>query len=1064
MTAHRNLAKIGMPRLRNRIPRQRLFEQLDALQQYRITWVWGPPGSGKTVLVASYLRLRQPRALWYRVDAEDTDPATFVFYLGEALARSPPRTKRRLSKLAPELLMDLPGFIKRFLNELFRRLPAPQTLVLDNFQEGGAPIEDLLSHACAAIPEGSRLFIVSREAPGAKFARYRANQSLGIVEWDEIKLTRAEAHDIADIGPRLPTEDIDAVWQTCRGWVAGLVILLEHVRRHGVGSLSAAPDEGPVVILDYFASVLFAAFPEKTKRVLLAAALLPQFTADQASWLSEVEGAEEILNGLVRRCLFVERDDRRPPNYRLHPLLRQFLLSAGQDTASGEEQRATYLRAARMAESLDDFETAVALYKEAQDWPELGRLTVEHAPMLLTQGRNQTLEATIEHLPYDKRTRDPWLLYWRGIARMPYDPARARTFLESAYEGFVRGGVTQGCFLACAAILETYFFEWSVFSGEDLWIHRMELLTGEHPSLLDPDTESRVLAAGLALIYRAPGHPVLDDWVVRTCRLLRSTPVNPQSGALGMFVLQFKLWRGRFHEAGNFLDDLNMTFAHHELSPTSLIGLECWTAMHAWNTADFDRAYEFVDRAIGTGQTHGVHVLDALVFGQGVYTALSEQALERAQRFLSAMESALLPIRSLDRGFFFHLRFGYRLAAGDLAGAKADIETALVFAEDAGAPFLTLLNVMGLAMLLTEERQPELALVEIERGLQLARAFDARNIVFAALLLKADALLSLRDLDEAAEATRAALTLGRENTYNNTTPFWSPKTTARVCAFALQREIEGEYVAWLIRARRLPPPSFATDAWPWPVRIFTLGRFSLTLDGKALRPGRKAPKRALELLKVLVALGGRGVGSSNITDLLWPDAEGSAARGAFDMALYRLRKLFGREDAILVHDTTVSLNPECCWVDIWSLERHLSEADTLLRAESGTISESDFSSTVDRILALTHGEFLERDFQQPWMLAPRERIRSRLIRCLMGIGRHFEAAGEWSRAIGFYEQALERQPLAEELYRRLIACHRARGNFAEAVRAYNRCVETLANVLGAQVSGETTALVSDISA
>ena len=41
-----------------------------------------------------------------------------------------------------------------------------------------------------------------------------------------------------------------------------------------------------------------------------------------------------------------------------------------------------------------------------------------------------------------------------------------------------------------------------------------------------------------------------------------------------------------------------------------------------------------------------------------------------------------------------------------------------------------------------------------------------------------------------------------------------------------------------------------------PVTIFTLGRFSLLINGEAADFGRKAPRRPLELLKAIIAQGG----------------------------------------------------------------------------------------------------------------------------------------------------------------------------------------------------------------
>ena len=57
------------------------------------------------------------------------------------------------------------------------------------------------------------------------------------------------------------------------------------------------------------------------------------------------------------------------------------------------------------------------------------------------------------------------------------------------------------------------------------------------------------------------------------------------------------------------------------------------------------------------------------------------------------------------------------------------------------------------------------------------------------------------------------------------------------------------------------------------VSVFTLGRFSLLLDGVPAEFGRKMPHRPLELLRTIIAQGGRNTSISSLTAELWPDTD-----------------------------------------------------------------------------------------------------------------------------------------------------------------------------------------------
>ena len=72
------LAKFSRPRLYNVQKRERLFRLLDERRSHPIIWIAGPPGSGKSTLIASYIDARKIPGMWFQADPGDADPATLT--------------------------------------------------------------------------------------------------------------------------------------------------------------------------------------------------------------------------------------------------------------------------------------------------------------------------------------------------------------------------------------------------------------------------------------------------------------------------------------------------------------------------------------------------------------------------------------------------------------------------------------------------------------------------------------------------------------------------------------------------------------------------------------------------------------------------------------------------------------------------------------------------------------------------------------------------------------------------------------------------------------------------
>jgi two-component SAPR family response regulator len=95
-----------------------------------------------------------------------------------------------------------------------------------------------------------------------------------------------------------------------------------------------------------------------------------------------------------------------------------------------------------------------------------------------------------------------------------------------------------------------------------------------------------------------------------------------------------------------------------------------------------------------------------------------------------------------------------------------------------------------------------------------------------------------------------------------------------------------------------------------------------------------------------------------------------------------------------------------------------------------------------------------------WAVAPRERVRRRLLGVVERIGRARERAGDPEGALASYLAGLHVDDLAEGLYRVAMRCSVGLDRHAEAVALCERCCRVLAAQLGVAPSPATQAAVA----
>lgn len=1044
------LAKLTLPRLHAVRRRDRLFKAVkEHCKNYPLIWVAGPPGAGKTSLIASYLVEQKQRTLWYHVDPGDADLATFFHYLAQAAQAAAGRKHVRLPALTPEFMADVPGFTRRFMRELWAKVPAPAALVLDNYQDlpAEATLQALLPVALAEFPVGATLIVISREdAPTQHFARELTHNGVGQIRWEHLRLTLEETLSLASSVPGIDQDTVASLHAKANGWVAGTVLLLERMKANETRDTPPS-SETKTEVFHYFAEQVFMGMDSRIREVLMRTALLPWVTGPMAEEVSDHPRAGLIVRDLYQRGLFVDQRVDAQVRYQYHDLFREFLLGQCHTHFERKQLQSIKRTAAQVAERHGQQDTAVTLYAETKSWDDLSRMICESAEKLLSQGRNQTLQRYISLFPQEERQHRPWLLYWSGISRLVFDPITARKDLEQAHHHFetAEQQAVAGLFLSCSGIIESCVCGADDMAPAIIWGDRLQQLLYQNKGFPSPTIEARVLTHLQGLMYAASHHPLLAELEDSVDRIL-STLDDPASrcGVVATFV-NLPLWRGDFRRVRQLLDQLIPYMGSPLVPPVTRL---CWNVMeanYAWNVRSHDQANERLAQALAIAEEFGVLVYKPMILGISAYNALAAGDDKEGERLTHLLATIIQPHQQLGQGQCSFYRAGISLLRNDLSAALHHATSALNTTAPLCIPFITGNCRVGLAKVFVELGEFAKAREQLDAALEYARTMRTSTTEVHCLLTLAQIFFKEGQVTQGKESLREGLRIARLIDYVVLEYWWRPKVMAELLVYALEADIEIEYVRSVIRRRDLRAPSPELKHWPYPVKVATLGRFEVVIDDVLLTTTGKTQRKPLELLKYLCAAEAQGVHQDAIEEALWPDADGEAADQAFRTTLHRLRKLLRHDDAMRLSDGHVSLDPSLVSLDHVAFERMAQNID---RTDGPAL---------ERTLTLYHGHFLLGEIAS-WALPVRERLRARFLDLTERLGALLEERGETNEAAQKYLRALEVEPAAEVMCRRVMMTYVRLGRRSEAIGVYQRFSQALQTKLGVPPTSETVSL------
>lgn len=1052
------LAKVTRPAFDRVYPRERLFAQLKAACQRPLVWVKGPPGSGKTTLVSSFLDTLDMPHVWYHVDEGDGDPASFFYYLRQAATGLKPEEGEALPALTREFADALGVFTRNFFREFYGLLPAESMIVLDNVHDAqdSEAFQLILKRACEELPFGINLCVISRSDPPGCLARAMASDKVSVLQWDDLRLTAEEAAGIAAMRDRPDGEAIRSLLERSDGWVAGLVLMMEQ----GYPSEAALPEHTAnlEVLFDFFADEVFDAKDQQTRDLLIKTAYLPLITPASARALTDNADAEAVLTDLSRNNYFTMRLQGDQARFEYHPLFRAFLQHRAARQFDAEALDALKRASARRMMEDGEFESAAHLLVQVEDWKTLVPLIHNQAPKLLQQGRRHTVQHWLADLPQALKDADPWLRFWEGASLYPYDLEQSRDIVEDAYGRFRASNDYAGAYLAAVSVIETYFYVMGDFRPMDYWLQELRQVHDECPTYPSSEIESRVAYSMLSgTMWRQPASTEPLIWADKAERLLSSdiSPMNKMVLAHTLLVF-YTRWKGNLAKSGKIMRLIAPLVKGEKLTALGEILWHMMNATYGWIDNRPEDGRQAVEEGLQAAQRSGVRILDLLITGLGAYCELCVGNLDNAENYLERMVPLLREKSLADVAHYHYLSAWTMLARGEKLKAREHGETALRLTRESDAGISITFNLLTLA-------ECELALGNLEASRQLTQEaiasvpgldngyFDIQvQLTLARLYLR-----GLGDYQEGKRALKQALERASQGGFI-TLPWlgWLREEFTELLAFALREGIEPEYAARVIRERELDvevPPLDVAD-WPWTLKIHTLGDFRLEIQGK---PGKINGKPA-EIMRMLAGEPqGKAVSVSLLADALWPDAEGDAAHHTFETTLYRLRKQLKVSGVLIYRDGRVQLDPKRCWVDLWALDACLGRLEDAIQNQDNTEVEGN-THNLWRLYAGPPEADAEFDD------SGHQRVHAAVLRMVERLGHFWESQGDFKAAAQVYQQGLGVAATAEGLYQNLMHCYHRLGWRAEALSVFEQCRQQLRSQLDLEPSNETQAIYQKI--
>jgi LuxR family maltose regulon positive regulatory protein len=398
--------KLAVPSSPRLVVRESLIDAISAgLSQQPLTLVYGPAGSGKTMLVAQWAASsRQERPVaWLSLETGDNDPARFWMYVIAALRSVLPDVgEASLAMLCAPGVNLVDEALPPLVNEL-ADVSKQLVLVLDDYHAiEGKLIHEGMASLIEHLPATLRIVMTSRVEPPLRVGTLRARGQLNEIDAAQLRFTSSEAASMLNDVHRLDLtpETVRGLHERTEGWAAGLYLAVLSMRgREDASGFVASFTGSDRRVVDYLAAEVLEEQRDAELDFLLHTSVLDRFCAPLCDAVTGASDSRAMLDRIERVNYFLIPLDPRHEWYRYHHLFGGLLrheLERRQSRRAPELHR----RAGRWFLDAGMVSEAIGHLTEAGELDAASELIDGHWLAFTNAGQRETVARWMNHLPH----------------------------------------------------------------------------------------------------------------------------------------------------------------------------------------------------------------------------------------------------------------------------------------------------------------------------------------------------------------------------------------------------------------------------------------------------------------------------------------------------------------------------------------------------------------------------------------------------------------------------------------------------------------------------------------